>query len=439
MTLFNVRLGWWLPNPGYKGKLANFANAASEPRWALRPLLWEALSAIDEQKPYLYLSDGGHFDNLGLYETVRRGCRRIVVIDATADPDCVHNDLQDVMRKIRVDFGISIDFEPQALAKPQRCVLGTIEYRNGPPGCLYYIKPTLCGDEPLDLLRYAAETRVRSPKSAFPHQSTGDQFFNEAQFESYRLLGFHTITTLWGIDKDECAVKWPTKATLEEYAAKVAAYAKADAGSKGGDKVAPVSSGAGTTPGAGGVVSGIAQTAQSMSQGALLATALGVGGAIGVGGYVVMQDSKTQVEISTPVVPSPGTVPTISVEVVPPGPRVVPDPTPDVPPRVVFVVPPGEPRGEPRRKGDRGRAADPPSQTVVNVEAEFQALAKLLGDIRAELKSTTGELKKTIDNVPATVGAADKGNADVSGSRLQDIQTRLGRVETALSQVRATR
>ncbi len=225
MTLFNVRLGWWLPNPGYTGRMAAFANAASEPRWALRPLLWEALSATNERRPYLYLSDGGHFDNLGLYEMVRRGCRRILVVDATSDPQCAYKDLQDVMRKIRVDFGISIDFAPETLDKPRRCIIGHIGYHDGAPGVVYYVKPTLCGDEPLDVMHYAQESRSRDPKSPFPHQSTGDQFFDEAQFESYRLLGWHTIAKLW---KPAAGgnTGWPDEPALAAYEQKVAAYAK---------------------------------------------------------------------------------------------------------------------------------------------------------------------------------------------------------------------
>lgn len=230
MTLFNVRLGWWLPNPGYKGRVASATKMAqaSEPRWALRPLLWEALGATSEHKPYLYLSDGGHFDNLGLYEMVRRGCRRILVVDATSDPKCAYNDLQDVIRKIRVDFGICIEFEAKALEKPRRCVIGRIGYKDGEEGELHYVKPTLCGDEPLDVRHYAEESRVSNPKTPFPHQSTADQFFDEAQFESYRLLGWHTITQLWGVRAgaggDEPV--WPTGESLEEYQQVLAGAAK---------------------------------------------------------------------------------------------------------------------------------------------------------------------------------------------------------------------
>ena len=60
---------------------------------------------------YVYLSDGGHFENLGLYEMVRRRCRLIVVIDAGCDPDFAFEDLGNAVRKIYIDLGIRIQFE----------------------------------------------------------------------------------------------------------------------------------------------------------------------------------------------------------------------------------------------------------------------------------------------------------------------------------------
>ena len=71
----------------------------------------------------------------------------------------------------------------------RRCAIGTIHYervdRDATPGTLVYLKASLTGDEPTDLLSY------HSRKSRFPHQSTADQWFDESQFESYRKLGYH--------------------------------------------------------------------------------------------------------------------------------------------------------------------------------------------------------------------------------------------------------
>ena len=142
----------------------------------------------------LHLSDGGHFENLGLYELVRRHCRYIIVSDCGADEEVLFDDLAIALRTIREDFGVEIDLDVSPLRPDengkarQHAVIGTIHY-NGlsglDKGTLLYFKPTLTGDEPPDVLQY----RSRNP--AFPHESTGDQFYDEAQWESYRRLGQH--------------------------------------------------------------------------------------------------------------------------------------------------------------------------------------------------------------------------------------------------------
>ena len=77
----------------------------------MRPIVDEALGLTNDKSPYVYLSDGGHFENLGLYEMVLRRCHFIVVSDAGGDPECSFADLGESVRKIRVDFGITIDFD----------------------------------------------------------------------------------------------------------------------------------------------------------------------------------------------------------------------------------------------------------------------------------------------------------------------------------------
>jgi hypothetical protein len=107
LTLFNVRLGWWLGNPGKAGK---DTYTAEGPKWAVEPLFAEAFGLTNDDSPYVYLSDGGHFENLGLYEMVRRRCRLIVVVDAGCDPDFAFEDLGNAVRKIYIDLGIRITF-----------------------------------------------------------------------------------------------------------------------------------------------------------------------------------------------------------------------------------------------------------------------------------------------------------------------------------------
>ena len=194
LTFLNVRLGAWLPNPKRRNEeeLMN----QSEPRWSLATTLAELFGQTTSESRFVYLSDGGHFENLGLYEMVRRGCRRILVVDAGADPQFEFDDLENAVRKIRTDLGVDIEFEkglPIAHdgTADNHLAVGTIRYGPDDVGELLYLKPVLTGDEPTDVLRYAARS-ARQGKP-FPHHATYDQFFDEAQFESYRALGCHSI------------------------------------------------------------------------------------------------------------------------------------------------------------------------------------------------------------------------------------------------------
>jgi hypothetical protein len=205
MTLFNVRLGWWLGNPGQPGR-KTWRRAG--PRYAVGPLFSEALGNTTDCYKYVNLSDGGHFENLGLYEMVLRRCKFIFLVDAGQDLDYVFEDLGNAIRKIRIDLGIPIDLKVVSPKKSEgtinHCALGTIEYSvvdgDGSPeakklnGQLIYIKPVISGDEPPDVSNYAAA------HPEFPHESTTDQWFGESQLESYRLLGLHAIEAICGDD-----------------------------------------------------------------------------------------------------------------------------------------------------------------------------------------------------------------------------------------------
>lgn len=209
MTLFNVRLGWWLGNPAQR------AWKLSGPRQAFLPFIFELFGLTDDQRRFVYLSDGGHFENLGIYEMLRRRCRTIVAVDAGADPNFEFADLGNAIRKARIDFGVEIEFSqltspnrkpaclglinrPKTSASSPYCAIGRIQYPEIPDeaGTLIYIKAAIHGDEPEDILTYATAS------SAFPHESTIDQFFTESQFESYRQLGMHIGTTVFGRQRE---------------------------------------------------------------------------------------------------------------------------------------------------------------------------------------------------------------------------------------------
>jgi hypothetical protein len=206
------------------------------PRFGVRSFIDEAFGLTNDRNTWIYLSDGGHFDNLGLYEMVLRRCRLIIVSDAGADPTFAYEDLGNAIRKIRIDLGISIDFaRPMPMLQHAKltegrtahhCAIGTICYSTidpgAPRGTLIYIKPSLSGDEPIDVLQYASQN------SSFPHQPTPDQFFDESQFESYRRLGLHIVERLCGTrmaaDNPEQPV--PMRMNLEMFKKRAMAYAE---------------------------------------------------------------------------------------------------------------------------------------------------------------------------------------------------------------------
>jgi hypothetical protein len=192
LTVFDVRLGRWCGNPCHPATWSRFG-----PTLGGRYLVAEMFGLTDRDSPYVYLSDGGHFENLGIYELVRRRCTTVIAIDAGCDPGYGFADLAEAIRKCYADFGVVIDIDVSAIrpAEGGRFVrshhaVGAIRYpqRDGREpfvGTLLYVKASLDGGEPPDLMNYALE------QTGFPHQSTADQFFDEPQFESYRKLGHH--------------------------------------------------------------------------------------------------------------------------------------------------------------------------------------------------------------------------------------------------------
>lgn len=196
LTLFNARLGAWLGNPGPAGAKTWKHEG---PRASIGPLLSEAFAQTTDSSDYVYLSDGGHFENLGLYEMVRRRCRTIVVLDSGADPGLTYEDLGNALRKIRIDMKIPIELSEESMRllreKQRRCAVGRIRYSVVDGSCedgrLIYIKPLITGNEPPDVASY------QRANADFPHQTTADQFFDESQTESYRMLGRHTVLEIF--------------------------------------------------------------------------------------------------------------------------------------------------------------------------------------------------------------------------------------------------
>jgi hypothetical protein len=195
LTLFNVRLGYWLRRPGVKARPRLLEGAG--PWYLFR----EMLGQMDERCRYVNLSDGGHIENLAVYELLRRRCKFIVCVDGGCDPTLGCPDLLRLQRYAEIDLGVRLYFDtadlqrgPKGLSRAH-AILVKIDYEPDPTtrhatgrvsdqlGWMLYVKLAMTGVEP----NYVKDYQRENPD--FPHQSTGDQVYDEAQFEAYRALG----------------------------------------------------------------------------------------------------------------------------------------------------------------------------------------------------------------------------------------------------------
>lgn len=187
MSLFNIRLGYWLRKPGTTA-LPKLLEGAG-PWYFFR----EMFGRMDENCRYVNLSDGGHIENLAAYELLRRKCKFIVCVDGGQEPGMECSDLVRLERYATIDLDIAMhynigDLKPQSNGLSRsHAILVKIEYDASTPnkqlGWMLYLKLAVTGVEPVFVRDYRREN------PAFPHQTTGDQFFDEEQFEAYRALG----------------------------------------------------------------------------------------------------------------------------------------------------------------------------------------------------------------------------------------------------------
>lgn len=199
LTFLNVRLGLWIREPG--------KSPCARPGFVC--LFKEMLRlGMSENSSWLNLSDGGHIENMGVYELIRRRCKYIICVDGEADPFFTFGGLMTLVRHVQLDFGVRINVKLGNLrpnAETGFCrshfVLGDIDYPSTEKsadgsdgwekGLFLYLKLSVTGNESEMIRRY------RTLHPAFPHQSTADQFFNEEQFEAYRSLGVHVAEGLF--------------------------------------------------------------------------------------------------------------------------------------------------------------------------------------------------------------------------------------------------
>jgi len=185
LTAFNVRLGWWIGNPRKR------TWRSSNPNIGLPYLFSNLFGKSNTKDRFICLSDGGHFENMGIYELVRRRSALIVLGDAEQDDRFTCEGLANAIRRCRIDFGVEININVLPITERENGMsnksyaIGSIRYPGDQPfiGTLIYLKASITKELPTDVREYAAKNPI------FPHQSTGDQFFDETQFESYRKLG----------------------------------------------------------------------------------------------------------------------------------------------------------------------------------------------------------------------------------------------------------
>jgi len=239
LSILNVRLGYWLRNPSAAVGIKPNRVAAWIAELANMYFFKEMFGRLDEKTYNVYLTDGGHIENLGLYELIKRRCKLIIAVDAESDPNMNFESFIKLQRHARIDLGTRIELPWQAIRNRAleashmiadggkkipdltrggpHAAIGVIRYPNSEIGYLVYIKSSLSGDENDYVIDY------RRRNSSFPHEATGDQFFTEEQFEVYRTLGFHAthriftgddmVSTQAADESPPQLLKWTSKAT----------------------------------------------------------------------------------------------------------------------------------------------------------------------------------------------------------------------------------
>jgi hypothetical protein len=219
LALLNVRLGVWLPHPGWVEAQDGDFEWQDKPR--LQHLAMEVFGLHPFDHPYLYVTDGGHWDNLGLVELLRRGCTKIYCFDASGDQVDTFFTIGEAVALARSDLGIDINIRPDVMRTPLTApsdgrkllrwpgdtpaetavaptehAIGTftpvdpitLEPMTGIEGRIVIGKATITDDVPWDVFAHAE----KDPK--FPTNSTLEQLYTDEKFESYRALGRHIAT-----------------------------------------------------------------------------------------------------------------------------------------------------------------------------------------------------------------------------------------------------
>jgi hypothetical protein len=212
MSVLALRLGYWVPNPrrleaaGKRmGRLFDSRPIATGRRVDGIYLLREMFGLLGTRSPFLYITDGGHTDNSGVFELLRRQCSTIIAIDSEADRDRLFDNIVYVteLARSRLNIEITLSCRTVGVDGGTHCAIADINYpqsKSAPKksGRLLYCKLSLTGDENLDLLSRSRAT------GDFPYHSTMNQNYDELLFNAYRVLGTHIVgRAISGLDPVE--------------------------------------------------------------------------------------------------------------------------------------------------------------------------------------------------------------------------------------------
>jgi hypothetical protein len=229
-ALANLRLGVWLPHPQYVNAMPPGEQWLHRPGWSW--FIREIVGRYKRDVPYLYVSDGGHWDNLGLVELLRRGCTEIVCVNAGGDHQDNFDTIGEAMALAREELGVLFNLDPSVLRPPVKAAesgrllrrkgarstpeplavasyaLGSFTYpgENGRTGTIWLIEPALTAGMPFDVHTFAES------QANFPDVPTGDQIFNHQQFEAYRALGYHQGNAVLASSRPPRGRERPTRA-----------------------------------------------------------------------------------------------------------------------------------------------------------------------------------------------------------------------------------
>ena len=217
LAIGNVRLGVWLPNP----RLVAGGVGLKKPRHAVddetynylsrpRPdyLVKELTGRNRVDARFLYITDGGHYENLGLVELLRRGCQWVWCIDAAGDPTGSFSTLGQAIALANAELGVEVTIDPEVAivpeadpgddGNPNNPLLvkdvwrrGTIRYADGSKGTLIYIRAAVSRDAPWSVRAF----QHRFP--AFPNDPTANQLYDGERFDAYRILGSFAVQRAW--------------------------------------------------------------------------------------------------------------------------------------------------------------------------------------------------------------------------------------------------